>query len=269
MGLIRSAGVWLGLVEDDRYREDEDYLDEAFAVPPARGTSRTADRADPDTRSDIRPGRRRTVRTDYWNGEDEGLDLLHEPDEQSRGRAREQPTTRTPRVDLRVVREQAEARLGERRVPAQEPRTDWPTSPPLLRQPPSAASSTAASTPGSTALSVPAPEGLVPAPQVKLRERAAAADDRLARGGEITTLHPTGYGDARAVGERYRDGFPVLMDLTDLPESDAKRLVDFAAGLAFGLRGKIERVTNRVFLLTPRNMRVTDDEMRRLTDPGF
>ena len=58
------------------------------------------------------------------------------------------------------------------------------------------------------------------------------------------------------------------MDLTDLPESDAKRLVDFAAGLAFGLRGKIERVTNRVFLLTPRNMRVTDDEMRRLTDPN-
>ena len=40
MGLIRSAGVWLGLVEDDRYREDEDYLDEGFAVPPARGTSR-------------------------------------------------------------------------------------------------------------------------------------------------------------------------------------------------------------------------------------
>ena len=261
MGLLHSAGVWLGLVEDDRYPEDDDYLDEGFAVPPSRA----------DSRADRRGGRR-GGRDDYWEGDDQGLEILHEPEERPRGRTihreqsiREQSTGRTPRVDLRAVREEAEARLGpgqqSDRRPAPEPRTEWPMSPPLLRP-------SATSAPGSTALSVSAPEALVPAPQVKLRERAAASDDRLARGGEITTLHPTGYGDARAVGERYRDGFPVLMDLTDLPESDAKRLVDFAAGLAFGLRGKIERVTNRVFLLTPRNMRVTDDEMRRLTDPN-
>jgi cell division inhibitor SepF len=245
MGFIRTAGVWLGFVGDERgYYEDDDYDDEGFVVPPTRNTLRDHEPVRVPRRSGRRAG------GNFWDepfdAEDHGLGILHEPT------PREQPRVR---VDLRAVREEAEARLGERRVPTQ-------AAPPLLRPaPPSAA--------GSTAMSVPAPEGLVPAPQVKLRERAAASDDRLARGGEITTLHPTGYGDARIVGERYRDGFPVLMDLTDLPESDAKRLVDFAAGLAFGLRGKIERVTNRVFLLTPRDMRIPEEEMRRLTDPGY
>ena len=61
----------------------------------------------------------------------------------------------------------------------------------------------------------------------------------------ITTLHPRTYNEARTIGEHFREGTPVIMNLTEMVDSDAKRLVDFAAGLIFGLRGSIERVTNR------------------------
>ena len=67
----------------------------------------------------------------------------------------------------------------------------------------------------------------------------------------ITTLHPRTYNEARTIGERFRDGMPVIMNLTEMDDADANRLVDFAAGLSFGLRGSIERVTAKVFLLSP------------------
>jgi len=121
---------------------------------------------------------------------------------------------------------------------------------------------------GSTALSFPTQDNLALAPQVHLRERAVVGDDRSRRY-QITTLHPTSYSEARSIGEHFRDGHPVIMNLTELDEPDAKRLVDFAAGLAFGLRGSMERVTNRVFLLSPPNIRVTDEEKARIAEGGF
>ncbi|MBD5830047.1 cell division protein SepF [Janibacter melonis] len=72
----------------------------------------------------------------------------------------------------------------------------------------------------------------------------------------ITTIHPRTYNDARAIGESFRDDVPVIMNLSDMDDSDAKRLVDFAAGLVFGLHGSIERVTNKVFLLSPEHIEV-------------
>jgi cell division inhibitor SepF len=72
----------------------------------------------------------------------------------------------------------------------------------------------------------------------------------------IVTLHPRSYNDARRIGEEYREGTPVIMNLTEMDDSDAKRIVDFAAGLAFGLHGSIERVTSKVFLLSPANVDV-------------
>lgn len=74
----------------------------------------------------------------------------------------------------------------------------------------------------------------------------------------ITTIHPRTYNDAKDIGENFRQGVPVIMNLTDMDDSDAKRLVDFAAGLAFGLHGAIERVTARVFLLSPSHVQVDD-----------
>jgi cell division inhibitor SepF len=85
----------------------------------------------------------------------------------------------------------------------------------------------------------------------------------------ITTLHPRTYNDARGIGEHFRDGTPVIMNLTEMEDIDAKRLVDFAAGLVFGLRGSIERVTNKVFLLTPANVEVTAEDKARIAQGGF
>jgi cell division inhibitor SepF len=85
----------------------------------------------------------------------------------------------------------------------------------------------------------------------------------------ITTLHPRTYNEARTIGERFRDGMPVIMNLSEMDDSDAKRLVDFAAGLSFGLRGSIERVTAKVFLLSPQNVDVTAEDKARIREGGF
>ena len=85
----------------------------------------------------------------------------------------------------------------------------------------------------------------------------------------ITTLHPRTYNEARTIGERFREGLPVIMNLTEMDDSDAKRLVDFAAGLSFGLRGSIERVTAKVFLLSPQNVDVTAEDKARIREGGF
>lgn len=85
----------------------------------------------------------------------------------------------------------------------------------------------------------------------------------------ITTLHPTTYNEARSVGESYREGIPVIMNLTEMDDADAKRLVDFAAGLIFATRGSIERVTNKVFLLSPPNVTVAAEDKQRIADGGF
>ncbi len=85
----------------------------------------------------------------------------------------------------------------------------------------------------------------------------------------ITTLHPRTYNEARTIGEHFRDGVPVIMNLSEMDDSDAKRLVDFAAGLSFGLRGSIERVTNKVFLISPQNVSVTAEDKARLKQNAF
>jgi cell division inhibitor SepF len=95
---------------------------------------------------------------------------------------------------------------------------------------------------------------------------ATAQATDLAR---ITTLHPRTYNEARTIGEHFREGTPVIMNLTEMVDSDAKRLVDFAAGLIFGLHGSIDRVTNRVFLLCPANVEVTAEDKARIAERGF
>ncbi|MBF9070977.1 cell division protein SepF [Streptacidiphilus fuscans] len=85
----------------------------------------------------------------------------------------------------------------------------------------------------------------------------------------ITTLHPRTYNEARTIGEHFRDSTPVIMNLTEMDDTDAKRLVDFAAGLVFGLHGSIERVTQKVFLLSPANVDVTAEDKARIAEGGF
>jgi len=85
----------------------------------------------------------------------------------------------------------------------------------------------------------------------------------------ITTLHPRTYNEARTIGEHFREGTPVIMNLTEMVDSDARRLVDFAAGLIFGLHGSIDRVTNKVFLLSPANVEVTAEDKARIAERDF
>ena len=102
------------------------------------------------------------------------------------------------------------------------------------------------------------------APVTHLPQRNAPAP-RVVRDGDlgpltrITTIHPRTYNEAKNIGESFRDGVPVIMNLTDMDDADAKRLVDFAAGLVFGLHGSIERVTGKVFLLSPSHVEVANN----------
>jgi cell division inhibitor SepF len=110
--------------------------------------------------------------------------------------------------------------------------------------------------------SVAPPPSAVP----EQRDRPVGGAAALSR---ITTLQPRSYNEARTIGERYRDGVPVIMNLTELDDAAAKRLVDFAAGLAFALRGSIDKVTSRVFLLTPADVEVSADDARKLAERGL
>jgi cell division inhibitor SepF len=111
-----------------------------------------------------------------------------------------------------------------------------------------------------------------PAPVSDISERrrpASGPTGVVAELSRITTLHPRTYNEARSVGEEYREGTPVIMNLTEMDDADAKRLVDFAAGLIFATRGTIERVTNKVFLLSPPNVSVAAEDKQRIAEGGF
>jgi len=85
----------------------------------------------------------------------------------------------------------------------------------------------------------------------------------------ITTLHQITYNDARRIGEEFRSGTPVIMNLSDMDEADARRIVDFSAGLAFGLHGSIEKVTKGVFLLSPANVDIGAAARAQLREDPF
>jgi cell division inhibitor SepF len=112
-----------------------------------------------------------------------------------------------------------------------------------------------------------------PAPVADLSQRrrtsAPAPAAGIAELSMITTLHPRTYNEARTVGENFREGIPVIMNLSEMDDADAKRLVDFAAGLVFATRGTIERVTAKVFLLSPPNVTVAAEDKARIVEGGF
>lgn len=101
-------------------------------------------------------------------------------------------------------------------------------------------------------------------PRVKVAADTAEQKER-----RIATVTPDGFRDARAIGELFRDGVPVIMNLTAMEAADAKRVVDFAAGLIFGLRGSIDRVSNRVFLLTPSDTEIVNGDPSAHRTDGF
>lgn len=97
------------------------------------------------------------------------------------------------------------------------------------------------------------------------RETGMSAAD-IAR---IETVTPRTYNDARTIGEWFRSGVPVIMNLSDIGDDDAKRLVDFAAGQVFAVHGTINRITAKVFLLSPEGVQVSDEDRATLAAGGF
>lgn len=116
-----------------------------------------------------------------------------------------------------------------------------------------------------------------PAPVAKLEDRRPTRSaprpephvEQASMLARIETVTPRTYNDARSVGEHYRSGVPVIMNLSEIDDDDAKRLVDFAAGLVFAVHGTINRVTSKVFLLSPENIEVTDEDKQRIAAGGF
>jgi cell division inhibitor SepF len=86
---------------------------------------------------------------------------------------------------------------------------------------------------------------------------------------EILTVHPTEYKDAKVIAENFREGLPVIINLSRMDEGDAKRLIDFTSGLTMGLHGRIERVTSKVFLLSPEHIEVGGDDSRQQDSGSF
>ncbi|MBN9241096.1 MAG: cell division protein SepF [Micrococcales bacterium 70-64] len=108
------------------------------------------------------------------------------------------------------------------------------------------------------------------APVTPLR-RSTSARPSAAEMNEILTVHPRQYKDAQLIAENFREGIPVIINLSQMSEPDARRLIDFASGLSQGLYGKIERVTNKVFLLSPAHVAVSGDhaEVESDVDASF
>lgn len=114
----------------------------------------------------------------------------------------------------------------------------------------------------------PEPGDVVPEPWVTDPRVQVTAETAQGQGTRIATVTPDGFRDARGIGELFREGVPVIINLTTMDSTDAKRVVDFAAGLTFGLHGSIERVATRVFLLSPAEYKVVSGEHRR-PEGGF
>jgi cell division inhibitor SepF len=233
MSALRKAGVWLGLVEED---DDRGYDDRGYRESSYRDRDRDRDR-------DRYSGDRYA---DEFADEDDDVE-----DERSVPRARTERARMSDRMSARGDLDDHDRVDRSERA--------------------SVRSITRSSTAGDSTvpLSYSTRDNLALAPQAvhqpQVHQRPAEEEQRY----QITTLHPTTYREARTIGEHFRDGVPVIINLTEMDEGDARRLVDFAAGLAFGLRGTIERVTNRVFLLSPANVQVTAEDKAKIAEGGF
>jgi cell division inhibitor SepF len=258
-GAMRKMGIYLGLVEDDdaraygRYdtREaDADHYDRLEERRYSRYA--TEDGYAPDSRYDDRYDVADRYEADYRDDGYRGDDRFAELDA-------DLPPTPDPEPLALPRRPAANRNLGLAPTP------NGATAARL------GGLSGAASVPGpATAVSGPVgAAGLAVREPVAATPEPAPAPAPAPQPYRITTLHPRTYNEARQIGESFRDGKPVIMNLTEMDDADAKRLVDFAAGLSFGLRGSIERVTNKVFLLSPRDVDVTAEDKARIREGGF
>jgi len=82
-------------------------------------------------------------------------------------------------------------------------------------------------------------------------------------------VEPKSFTEAQSIADKFKQGTPVIMNMADTPPDLAKRLLDFASGLTYGLDGGLQKVSDKVFMLTPHNVDVSDADRRRLRDTGL
>jgi len=110
-----------------------------------------------------------------------------------------------------------------------------------------------ARTPAAPVASAPPARGAV-TPIRRTSPRATGAEMN-----EILTVHPRAFKDVKVIAEHFRDGVPVIINISQMADTDARRLIDFTCGMAEALFGKMERVTGKVFLLSPAHVAVSGD----------
>ena len=270
-GAMRRMGVYLGLVEDDdarggydRYaarQGDYDHEDRAHDRGYDRGYDRYAASYEDDPAAPVPAGDR------YGYGSGYGYDGDYASDAPAEAFAEELP----PEPEVSLGRRPATPRaLGLAGAPGGSTSARLAAaggtglgSASSARNRISAGGGGGVS--GSAGLAMSEPVVATPAPAPV----PAPAPEPKPQGYRITTVHPASYNEARTIGERFRDGMPVIMNLTEMEHADAKRLVDFAIGLTFGLHGSIERVTAKVFLLSPQDVDVTAEDKARIREGGF
>ena len=242
MSTFRKAAVWLGLAEeeDDRDYEERGYSERSYRSTRDRDRDRDRDRYSSSDR--------------YSDGFED--DEVEEERPVPQTRSERDRSERSSRLSERVSSVRADLDRED------DDRIERGSSVRSITRPSPAPEQSSAMTYSTRENLALAPQ---PAHQPQVQHRPIEEEQRY----QITTLHPTTYREARTIGEHFRDGVPVIINLTEMDESDARRLVDFAAGLAFGLRGTIERVTNRVFLLSPANVQVTAEDKAKIAEGGF
>jgi cell division inhibitor SepF len=106
-----------------------------------------------------------------------------------------------------------------------------------------------------------------PAPAARPRLRGVAAAPGAASG-KLHLVVPRSFNDAQQIADKFKDSIPVILNLQNADQELSKRLIDFTSGLTYALDGGMQRVADKVFLLTPRNVELSAEERARMLEPG-
>jgi cell division inhibitor SepF len=101
--------------------------------------------------------------------------------------------------------------------------------------------------------------------------RSVGGSPRNGRSGDVRVhfVAPKSFNDVQDVADKFKDAIPVILNLQSTDTDLSKRLIDFSSGLTYALEGGMQRVADKVFLLTPRNVEVSAEERQRLVEKGF
>ena len=108
-------------------------------------------------------------------------------------------------------------------------------------------------------------------PGARSRARLRGVESVAGRRRQSVTVHlvlPRSFNDAQQIADRFKEGVPVILNLQGSDQELAKRLIDFGSGLTYALDGGMQRVADKVFLLTPRNVEVSAEERARMLERG-